>query len=74
MVAEMNDLSHIRRPVVDEGAAALPARAGAYAVAALCASEPGERAKNIFEPRGRRKSLKRLKTDKEIQGKPSIFL
>jgi hypothetical protein len=63
----MEDLSDI-------GRRALRVRAGAYAIAAQCFHAGRGGAEIIFGPGGRRKSLKRLKTDKEIQGKPSRFL
>ena len=40
----------------------------------LWASEREKKAENVSTPGGRRKPLERLNSDKEIQGKPSLFL
>src|SRR5271156_4083030 len=53
--------------------AALRARAG-HMPLQLSASERERGAEDISGPGGPRKSLKRLNSDKEIQGKPSRFL
>src|SRR5271169_2505459 len=67
----MNDLSHIGRPGANEE------RLIASARICRCSSVllDGERgAEDISGPGGPRKSLKRLNSDKEIQGKPSHLL
>src|SRR5271170_4770439 len=66
----MNDLSHIGRP----GASKQRRIASARRRICHCSSVllDGERgAEDISGPGGPRKSLKRLNSDKEIQGKPS---
>src|SRR5271155_3917197 len=67
----MNDLSHIGRPGADEERRIASARICRRSSVLL----NGERgAEDISGPGGPRKSLKRLNSDKEIQGKPSRFL
>src|SRR5271156_424780 len=64
----MNDLSHIGRPRASKQ------RRIANARICRCSSvllSGGRGAENISGPGGPRKSLKRLNSDKEIQGKPS---
>jgi hypothetical protein len=69
----MNDLSHIRRRGANEEFRIASARRGiCHCSSALLNGERG--AEDISGPGGRRKSLKRLNPDKEIQGKPSLFL
>ena len=70
----MKDLSHIGPPGTDEERRIAGARRRDIPLQ-FGASEWEERgAENISGPGGPRKSLKRLKTAKEIQGKPSRFL
>src|SRR5271156_5870161 len=69
----MNDLSRIARPGADEERRIASARWRiCHCSSGLLNEERG--AENISGPGGPRKSLIRLNSDKEIQGKPSRFL
>ena len=69
----MNDLSRIARPGADEERRIASARWRiCHCSSVLLNEERG--AENISGPGGPRKSLKRLETAKEIQGKPSLVL
>jgi hypothetical protein len=70
---KLNDLSHIGRPGANEERRIASARRRNMSLQ-IGASEGERGAENILGPGGLRKSLKRLSSDKEIQGKPSRFL
>jgi hypothetical protein len=67
----MNDLGHFGRPGGNEERIARCAPAHMPIASALLHGERG--AKIISGPGGARKSLKRLNSDKEIQGKPRYY-
>src|SRR5271155_4742835 len=67
----MDDLSHIGRPGADEERRIASARI-CRCSSVLLNGESG--VEDISGPGGPRKSLKRLNSHKEIQGKPSRFL
>jgi hypothetical protein len=69
----MKNLSHIGPYRADEQRRIANPRPGDTPLQ-FGASEREGGAENSFRPGGPRKSLKRLNSDKEIQGKPSRFL